>query len=32
VLPGGGMAGAFVSLISTWGSSRSVIRPVTVPN
>ena len=32
VLPGGGMAGAFVSLIATWGSSRSVIRQVAVPN
>ena len=31
VLPGGGMAGAFISLISTWGSSRSVTRLVTVP-
>ncbi len=31
VLPGGGMAGGFVSLISTWGSSRSVTRPVHVP-
>ena len=31
VLPGGGMAGAFISLISTWGSSRSVTRPVAVP-
>ena len=32
VLPGGGMAGAFISLISTWGSSRSVTRQVAVPN
>ena len=32
VLPGGGMAGGFVSLISTWGSSRSVTRQVQVPN
>ena len=32
VLPGGGMAGAFISLINTWGSSRSVSRQVTVPN
>jgi hypothetical protein len=31
VLPGGGMAGAFVSLINTWGSSRSVTRQVAVP-
>ena len=31
VLPGGGMAGGFVSLISTWGSSRSVIRQVQTP-
>ena len=31
VLPGGGMAGGFVSLISTWGSSRSVARRVHVP-
>jgi len=31
VLPGGGMAGGFVSLISTWGSSRSVTRQVNVP-
>lgn len=31
VLPGGGMAGGFISLISTWGSSRSVIRRVAVP-
>ena len=31
VLPGGGMAGGFVSLISTWGSSRSVTRPVNTP-
>lgn len=31
VLPGGGMAGAFISLISTWGSSRSVTRPVQTP-
>ena len=31
VLPGGGMAGGFVSLISTWGSSRSVTRPVHTP-
>lgn len=31
VLPGGGMAGGFVSLISTWGSSRSVTRLVQVP-
>ena len=30
VLPGGGMAGAFISLINTWGSSRSVTRQVTV--
>ena len=32
VLPGGGMAGGFVSLISTWGSSRSVIRQVATPD
>ena len=32
VLPGGGMAGAFISLINTWGSSRSVTRQVVVPN
>ena len=32
VLPGGGMAGAFISLINTWGSSRSVTRQVAVPN
>ena len=32
VLPGGGMAGAFVSLIATWGSSRSVVRQVAVPD
>ena len=31
VLPGGGMAGGFVTLISTWGSSRSVTRRVAVP-
>lgn len=31
VIPGGGMAGGFVSLISTWGSSRSVTRPVQTP-
>ena len=31
VLPGGGMAGGFVSLISTWGSSRSVTRRVVTP-
>ena len=31
VLPGGGMAGGFISLISTWGSSRSVVRRVDVP-
>ena len=31
VLPGGGMAGGFVTLISTWGSSRSVTRQVNVP-
>ena len=31
VLPGGGMAGGFVSLISTWGSSRSVTRQVQTP-
>ena len=31
VLPGGGMAGAFISLISTWGSSRSVTRVVAAP-
>ena len=32
VLPGGGMAGAFISLINTWASSRSVTRQVAVPN
>ena len=32
VLPGGGMAGGFISLINTWGSSRSVTRQVAVPN
>ena len=32
VLPGGGRAGAFVSLINTWGSSRSVTRVVTTPS
>ena len=32
VLPGGGMAGAFISLINTWGSSRSVTRQVAVPH
>ena len=32
VLPGGGMAGAFISLINTWGSSRSVTRQVSIPN
>ncbi len=32
VLPGGGMAGAFISLINTWGSSRSVTRQVSVPH
>ena len=32
VLPGGGMAGGFISLISTWGSSRSVTRRVSVPS
>ena len=31
VLPGGGMAGAFISLISAWGSSRSVTRAVATP-
>ena len=31
VLPGGGLAGAFVSLINTWGSSRSVTRVVPFP-
>ena len=31
VLPGGGPAGAFISLIGTWGSSRSVARRVAVP-
>lgn len=31
VLSGGGMAGAFISLISTWGSSRSVVRRVSAP-
>ena len=32
ILPGGGMAGAFISLINTWGSSRSVTRQVAAPN
>ncbi len=32
VMPGGGMAGGFISLIVTWGSSRSVTRQVVVPN
>ena len=32
VLPGGGLAGAFVSLISTWGTSRSVTRQVVTPD
>lgn len=31
VLPGGGPAGAFISLIGTWGSSRSVTRRVAAP-
>ena len=28
VVPGGGMAGAFIDIISSWGSSRSVSRPI----
>ena len=28
VVPGGGMAGAFIDIISSWGSSRSVSKPI----
>ena len=31
VVPGGGMAGAFVDIISSWGSSRSVTKPIQTP-
>ena len=28
VVPGGGMAGAFIDIITSWGSSRSVTREI----
>ena len=31
VVPGGGMAGAFIDIISSWGSSRSVTRQIQAP-
>lgn len=31
VVPGGGMAGAFIDIISSWGSSRSVTKPIQTP-
>jgi hypothetical protein len=32
VVPGGGMAGAFIDIISSWGSSRSVTREIQTRN